>query len=97
MNSIERMKMIKAMEMIARCVNNENIFDLWLELGVPDGTYEYGDLDVSKDSIDGFYCGGEGWNQQDADRNFSYLMTVFLDLMYDARDSGGLYCDGVIS
>ena len=44
--NIERMKMVKAMEFIARQVNNEEIFNAWLTDGVPDGDIEYGDLDV---------------------------------------------------
>lgn len=97
MNAIERMKMVKAMEMIARCVNNEDAFDLWLMLGVPDGDIAYGDLTVTADDIDGYYCGGDGWTEAEANEHFSGLMKVFLDLMTEANEDGGLYCDDVVS
>ena len=40
----DRVKMVKAMEYIARQVNDERVFDYWLSLGVADGDIEYGDL-----------------------------------------------------
>ena len=97
MNGIERMKLVKAMEYIARQINDESIFYGWFILGPGDGTFEYGDLNVTEDDIDGYYCGGDGWSQEEADANFSYLMRLFLNRMYNASKSGGLYCDGVVS
>ena len=98
MNGIERMKLVKAMEMIARCVNNEEFFDSWLAFGVPDGTIEYGDLTVTEDDIDSYYCGTDGmFSQEEADEHFSELMRTFLMLMSNADSDGGLYCDGVVS
>lgn len=46
MNRIERIKMVKAMEFIARQVNDENVFERWLIGGVSDGDIEYGELDA---------------------------------------------------
>lgn len=97
MNSIERMKLVKAMEMISRCTNNEEVFDLWLQVGVPDGDIKYGDLTVTEDDIDPYYCGGFGWSEEEANDHFAELMKVFLDLMIGAQEDGGLYCDGVVS
>ena len=91
--NIERMKMVKAMEFIARQVNNEEIFNAWLMDGVPDGDIEYGDFDVK--DIDGFYCGGDGWSQAEADENFSELMDAFMWVMKEAWKDGGLYCGEV--
>ena len=98
MNGIERMKLVKAMEMIARCVNNEEFFDSWLAYGIPDGDIQYGDLNVTEDDIDPYYCGKDGWfSKEEADEHFSELMATFLELMSDAKTDGGLYCDGVVS
>ena len=90
---IERVKMVKAMEFIARQINNEEIFcDCWLSGGVADGDIEYGDLDLySPLETDPawFYVEDEG--------EFSELMETFLRSMSLAKKSGGLYCGGVVS
>ena len=91
--NIERMKMVKAMEFIARQVCSVEIFNAWLMDGVPDGDIEYGDLDVK--DIDGYYCGGDGWSQGEADENFSDLMNTFVWVMKEAWKDGGLYCSEV--
>lgn len=90
MNKCERLKMVKAMEYIARQVNDETVFDMWLWAGVADGDIEYGDLDDSPESVEelSYYL---------EDKNFGELMSVFSTLMFRARYSGGLYCDGVTS
>ena len=36
MNRLERAKMVKAMEFIARQINDENVFEGWLMEGVAD-------------------------------------------------------------
>ena len=84
----ERVRMVKAMEYIARHINGEDIFNGWLMYGVADGDIEYGDL-TDKLDIDMFY-----WidNPQ-----FSELMQTFLECMYKCKISGGLYCDNVVS
>lgn len=83
----ERMKMVKAMEYIARQLNDEGIFESWLIDGVTDGDIEYGDLTTYAD-IDDWYI---------EDQHFSDLMETFLRCMRAAKKSGGLYCDGVVS
>jgi hypothetical protein len=90
-NKIERMKMVKAMEFIARQVNNEEIFNVWLADGVGDGEIEYGDLNVT--DREGYYCGGDGWERDEADKHFSELMDTFMWVMKEAWKDGGLYCD----
>lgn len=90
MNKVERIKLIRAMEFVARQVNNERIFEDWLISGVADGDIEYGDLDVGIDDFDDleYYIG---------DEEFADLMSCFLEIMSYANVSGGLYCDDVIS
>ena len=85
----ERIKMLKAMEYIARQVNDEMVFEGWLYNGIADGDIEYGDLNVNEEDYEAleFYCENE---------NFSDIMGTFLRLMKNAIKSGGLYCDGVI-
>lgn len=85
MNRAERIKMVKAMEFIARQTNDEDVFFSWLTFGVPDGDIEYGDLDATME--DDFFL---------EDCNFADLMHAFLYVMSKAKVSGGLYCDGVI-
>lgn len=85
----ERMKMVKAMEYIARQLNDEEILESWLASGVADGDIEYGDLTTyaALDAVDWYI----------EDQHFSDLMETFLYLMKAAKKSGGLYCDGVVS
>ena len=90
MNKKERTKMVKAMEFIARNMNDEGAFcNLWLPFGVADGDIEYGDLS----DTDGNNSDTEYYTE---DNNFSDLMKLFLKLMAIAN-SNGLYCDGILS
>lgn len=90
MDATERIKMLKAMEFIARNVNDESLLNGWLALGIADGDIEYGDLSVGSDDPDDleFYM---------EDEAFADLMDTFLRCMAHARWDGGLYCDGVVS
>lgn len=88
MNNAERIKMVKAMEYIARQINDEPAFEPWLIVGVADGDIKYGDLESNLDDdlvLD--YCD---------DETFADLMDTFLYVMKRAS-KGGLYCDGIIS
>lgn len=89
-NGIERVKMIKAMEFIARHINNEYLFQKWVIHGVADGDIEYGDLtvDANGDEIARAYID---------DACFADIMSAFQHIMYQAYKSGGLYCDNVSS
>ena len=79
-----RAEMVRAMDFIARHVNDEEVFESWLINGVADG-----DIDGKETDEDlSCYC---------EDKNFADLMERFLDLMKNAKKSGGLYCDRVIS
>jgi len=88
MNAVERIKMVKAMEYICRQINDEMVFDTWLMNGVADGDIEYGDLSEENDGMMDYYID---------DEQLSELMRCFLNRMRRARESGGLYCDGVVS
>jgi len=92
MNIINRIKMVKAMEYIARYVNNEEIFyDLWLESdGVSDGDVARGDLAVNEEDL-------EQLNYYTESENFAALMGSFLSLMKEAYEDGGIWCDGILS
>lgn len=84
MNLKRRAEAVRAMETLARCINDEDILDSWLMCGVADG-------DINEETEDEwleYYC---------EDNNFSELMGLFLRLMSRAKKSGGLYCDGIVS
>lgn len=77
-----RVALVRAMDLIARHVNNESAMDGWLMCGVADG-------DITPDTKDedlDYYV--------ESDRTFSELMGCFMRTMKRAED-GGLYCDGV--
>lgn len=77
MDKVKRIKVIKAMELLARQINDEEVFERWLTYGVADGDNDFK-----------YYTN---------DETFSELMTTFLQCMSNAKKSGGLYCDGVLS
>lgn len=85
-NRLKRAEVVKAMETLARCINDEDIFERWLMCGVADGDI---DSDTALEDIDEYYT---------RDKNFSELMDLFLRLMSRAKnDDTGLYCDGIVS
>lgn len=90
MDNNERIKLVKAMEFIARQVNDEEVFEGWLIYGVADGDIEYGSLEVAEDDKEILDCYID-------DENFAELMALFLRIMNRARNSGGLYCDSIVS
>lgn len=81
----ERIKMVRAMETLARSINDEAMFTPWLVYGVADG-------DITDDTEDDElldYC--------EDDKIYGDLMSLFLRRMCAAYKSGGLYSDGVTS
>lgn len=88
MKLTERVKMVKAMEFIARQVNDENVFMSWLSIGVADGDIAYGDMNPVDENAE--------WYAEE-DERFADLMDTFLYIMSRAYKSGGLYCDNVVS
>ena len=84
-NVTERIQMVRAMEFVARQINDEMVFEGWLMCGVADG-----DIDGSETDADLMYY-------VEDDKTFAELMDTFLRVISRAKRSGGLYCDGVVS
>lgn len=84
----ERIKAVKAMEFLARQINNENIFETWLSMGPADGDIKYGDLTSDNSEDLEYYI---------EDNEFRDLMKTFLNLMSKAKEDGGLYCGNICS
>ena len=79
-----RIDMVRAMETLARSVNDEMVFEGWLMCGVADG-------DIDATTTD------EELEYYIEDETFAELMGTFLRVMARAKKSGGLYVDGVVS
>lgn len=85
-NNDRRAEVVRAMDTLIGCINNENYIDSWLMVGVADG-------DIRKDTTNEEiaemgYCD---------DDTFKDLMTLFLKSMDKAGRNGGLYCNGIVS
>ena len=89
MNTTDRIKMVKAMEFIARQINDEGVFESWLIGGVADGDIKHGDLEVRDEDREELEVYIE-------DESFADLMHTFLYVMKKASRSGGLCCDKVV-
>lgn len=85
MNKNERIKVVKAMETLARCINDERVFSIWLSLGVADEDIDENTPDEELD----FYV--------EDDIQFADLMNTFLKCMNNAYKNGGLYVDKIVS
>ena len=83
-NNKERIEVIRAMETLARAINDEDIFYQWLVNGVADG-------DIKEDTSD------EELEYYADDEEFAELVSLFLDIMSNAKNDGGLYIDGIVS
>lgn len=79
-----RCEIVRAMEKIARAVNDEEVFEIWLIYGVADG-------DIDETTTD------EELECYIEDEEFASLMNTFTIMMKEAHLSGGLYADGVTS
>lgn len=86
MNVENRKRMVLAMEMIARAVNDDEVFGAWLMLGVPDGDIKPYSIDTNE--VDEYFT---------KDENYRELMDTFLRVMRSAANSGGLYDDGIVT
>lgn len=82
----ERKKLVLAMELIARCINDEEVFAHWLACGVADEDIPRFSVDVA--DVDDSYI---------EDSSLAQLMTCFLGRMNAAYACGGLTIDGVTS
>lgn len=86
MNRSEREKMLRAMETVARALNDEGVFEYWLVAGPGDGEIEDGE------PVDDYYL---------KDEVFADMMDSFARLMKKAtrKDEykGAFYVDGILS
>ena len=85
MDMKERITALRAMEFLARSVNNEELLEPWLIEGVADG-------DIDENTTD-----EELIDYVDNDEFFANIMATFLCVMHGATKDGGLYIDGVVS
>lgn len=81
-----RIRVLRAMDTIAKCLNNENSYAWWAYVGIPDGAVN----ETTKDEDLEWLCD---------DDTFSELLLNFCRLfgMSKTMASGFLYCDGVVS
>lgn len=84
-NYPERIAAVRAMEMLARAVNDETDIEQWLMDGVADG-------DIDENTTD-----EELMSYVEDDKVFADLMATFLTVMHYAHKDGGLYIDNVVS
>ena len=84
MNVKLRTEVVRAMDTMARCINDEEVFEGWLICGVADG-------DIDETTTD------EELEYYIEDETFAELMETFLKVMSMAKKSGGLYVDGIVS
>lgn len=82
----ERALAVLAMEYLVRQVNDEDILEPWLMVGVADGDIPDGCTDPTQ--VDDYYTDPE---------DFADLVSCFLRRMVQARASGGLYCGGIVA
>lgn len=80
MNKSYRSKVVRAMDTLAYCINDEYVLERWLVNGVADGDIIEGE-DVPEEYLD--------------DETFQELLDLFMKLIAAAKKSGGLYCDRV--
>ena len=81
-----RARMVRAMDTVARNINDENVLEGWLLCGVADG--DITPTTTDEDIVEMGYTD---------DGTFKDLMSCFLRRMAGAYLNGGLYCGGVVS
>lgn len=79
-----RCEIVRAMDLLARTINDEEVFETWLTFGVADGDI---DEDTTNEELECYI----------EDEEFAALMNMFTLVMRDAHLSGGLYADGIVS
>lgn len=83
-NYAKRADMVRAMDKLVRTVNDEDLIESWLMVGVADGDINGNETDEDLE----YYC---------EDEEFSHIMGLFLRIMKQAYNDGGLYCNGILS
>ena len=85
-NDSARAEVVKATDLLARCINDENQLMGWLMVGVADGDIK---SDTAlQDIVDMGYTD---------DNTFKDLMSAFIRYMHYAYEEGGIYCNGIVS
>ena len=88
MNKQERIQMLRAMDTVMRALNDEEIFEIWLIDGIPDGTTEDSDFAAFADDI----------TFADIMDTFVFVMGKACSIPESAQERRGtLYCDGVVN
>lgn len=82
---MKRADIVRAMDNMVYTINDEDIVESWLMVGVADGDIK---TDTTNEEIEQM-----GYTD---DKTFEELLTLFLKLMYRAGNDG-LYFDGIIS
>lgn len=77
-----RAKVVRSMDIMARCINDENILMSWLMCGVADE-------DIKSDTTDDEII-SMGYTH---DNTFCELLSLFLRVMKRASEDGGLFVD----
>lgn len=90
MNPVKRIKMVKAMDYVARNINDVDVVEEWQVGGVESGDIKFGDLDVGVGDADYLM-------EYIEDEKFRLIMREFIYVIWRAANTGGLYCDDVCS
>ena len=85
-NDLQRAEVVKAMDLLASCINDESQLMGWLCVGVVDG--DINNDTTLQDIVDMGYTD---------DGTFKDLMSAFIRYMHYAYEEGGIYCNGVVS
>ena len=85
MNTHGRCEILRAMELLARTVEDDHVFTEWLMEGVADGDIT---PDTTDNEMDGYIAD---------DEVFAGMLYTFMHLMCSAFENGGLSVDGVKS
>lgn len=80
--TLNRARMVKAMELLARSINDEEIFMSWLMCGVADGDID--EVTTCEEIVEMGYTD---------DSTMVDLMDCFLRCMHRAYKSGGIWAD----
>lgn len=83
---MKRTDIVRAMDTMVMCINDESLIDTWLSCGVADG--DITEETTDKEIIEAGYT---------SDTTFKELMDLFIKLMHKAGNNGGLYADGIVS
>ena len=84
-NLKERVSVLRAMDTIVRCLNDERDILWWLDSGVPDG-------EINEETTD-----EELYWLVDDDESFADIMSTFIKIMRRQPVNGAMWVDNVLS